>query len=225
MTVAEGRVEFRRGGLVIRADRLTYDTPEDLAHGAGRGASVGREGAVYSGPELQLRVQRFEGFFLQPEFELGLLGSGGRAQRIDFMDSERSRAYATPRYSSCPRDGGSEPDWLLRTDRVKLDFEANEGVAEGAVLRFLGTAHPGLAGAELSADRCAQVGLAAAQHRARQPQRLRAVGALLLEHRAESRRHRDAACHHAARAGPGRRVPLPRAAASTTAARRSTAAA
>jgi LPS-assembly protein len=33
LTQSEGDVEFRRGGLVVRADRLSYDTPEDRAHG------------------------------------------------------------------------------------------------------------------------------------------------------------------------------------------------
>jgi LPS-assembly protein len=41
-------------------------------------------------------------------------------------------------YTSCPRDGSGDPDWLLSADRVRIDLEANEGVAEGAVLRFLG---------------------------------------------------------------------------------------
>ncbi len=93
-TVAEGDVEFRRGGLVIRADRLSYDTPRDLASAKGH-VRVSRDGAVYSGPELELRVQRFEGFFLQPEFELLQLGAGGRADRIDFLGNARSRKAGT----------------------------------------------------------------------------------------------------------------------------------
>jgi LPS-assembly protein len=135
-SVAEGNAEFRRGGLRIRADRLSYDEPQDLARASGK-VRVNRDGARYSGPEFQLKVQRFEGFFLQPEFEFPLLGSGGRAQRIDFLDSARSRATAAE-YTSCPRNGVDEPAWLLRTDRVTLDLEASEGVAEGAVLRFQG---------------------------------------------------------------------------------------
>ena len=134
--VAEGNVEFRRGGTVIRADRLAYDTPQDLASAQGR-VRVSRAGATYTGPELQLRVQRFEGYFLNPVFEFPLLGAGGNAQRIDFFDSARSRATQAE-YTSCPREGPDEPAWLLRTDSVRLDFERNEGIAEGAVLRFLG---------------------------------------------------------------------------------------
>lgn len=134
--VAEGNVEFRRAGTVIRADRLSYDGATDLAVARGQ-VSVSRDGVRYRGPELHLQVQRFEGFFLQPEFEFDILHAGGRAERIDFLDSSRARAHQAV-YSSCPREGGGEPDWLLRTDRVKLDFDLNEGVAEGAVLQFLG---------------------------------------------------------------------------------------
>ncbi len=136
-TVAEGDVEFRRGGLVIRADRLAYDTPADLASARGH-VRVSREGAVYSGPELELRVQRFEGFFREPQFEFINLGTGGRADRIEFLGDKRSRA-TNASYTSCPREGADEPDWLLQARRVQLDLDTNEGVAEGAVLRFLGT--------------------------------------------------------------------------------------
>lgn len=134
--VAEGSVEFRQAGMLIKADRLRYDSASDTALAKGR-VFIGRDGVRYSGTELQLQVQRFEGFFLQPEFEFDRVSAGGRADRIDFLDSERSRAY-NALYTSCPREPGSQPDWLLRTDRVKLDFETNEGVAEGAVLQFLG---------------------------------------------------------------------------------------
>lgn len=136
-TVAEGEVEFRQGGLVIRADRITYDNRSDTASAQGR-VRVAGNGAVYTGPELQLAVQRFEGFFLEPGFELPAVGASGRADRIDFLGSGRSRAL-NAHYTTCPRDDdGTEPAWLLKSDRVTLNFEANEGVAEGAVLRFQG---------------------------------------------------------------------------------------
>jgi LPS-assembly protein len=135
--VAEGDVEFRRGGLVIRADRLSYDGPQDLARATG-GVRVQRDGAVYSGPELQLRVQRFEGFFLDPRFDFPLLGAGGRADRLDFLDSTRSRAINAS-YTSCPREGPVPPAWVLQARSVQLDLATGVGVADGAVLRFLDT--------------------------------------------------------------------------------------
>ncbi len=135
--VATGEVEFRRGGLVIHADSLAYDTQRDLASAKGQ-VRIQRDGAVYSGPELVLRVQRFEGHFLDPRFDFPALGVGGRADRLDFIDSTRTTA-TNASFTSCPRDGPQEPAWVLKTRRVSLDFETSEGLAEGAVLRFLGT--------------------------------------------------------------------------------------
>lgn len=135
-TVAEGDAEFRRAGVLIRADLLSYDHADDLALARGN-VQVIQNGNVYSGPELQLHVQRFEGFFLNPSYRFGRTGAGGTAQRFDFLDDQRAVATGAT-YSSCPKDEKGEQAWVLSTDRVKMDFEANEGIAEGAVLRFLG---------------------------------------------------------------------------------------
>lgn len=135
-TVAEGDVEFRRAGTVIRADRFAYDNADDRASARGN-VRVSRDGNRYWGPELQLHVQRFEGFFLNPQYQFGRTGAGGSAVRVEFIDASRSRAIGAT-YTSCPRDGSGDPDWLLSTDSVRIDLETNEGIAEGAVLRFLG---------------------------------------------------------------------------------------
>ena len=145
-TVAEGNVEFRRGGMLIRADKLTYEQADDLAIARGD-VRISRDGNLYTGPELQLKIQRFEGFALQPTYHFAKTGAGGRAERIDFLDEQRSIATGAT-YTSCPADGSGTPAWLLTTDRVSLDFATNEGVADGAVLRFLGV--PILAGPRLS---------------------------------------------------------------------------
>ncbi|HEY4069870.1 MAG TPA: LPS assembly protein LptD [Burkholderiaceae bacterium] len=135
-TVAEGDVEFRRGNTMIRADRLSYDQPDDLAvaHGSVR---ISRDGNIYTGPELQVHVQRFEGFFLEPTYHFKRTGAGGTAKRIDFIDDQRAVATGAT-YSSCPADGSGGPAWILTTDRISLDFATNTGVAEGGVLRFYG---------------------------------------------------------------------------------------
>ena len=99
---AEGKVEFRRGGLVIRADRLGYDMPQDLASATGH-VRISRNGAIYSGPELQLRVQRFEGFFLQPRVRVHAAWAPAAArQRIDFIDDTRVRAPSKRRIHQLP---------------------------------------------------------------------------------------------------------------------------
>ena len=145
-TVAEGHAEFRRGGTVIRADRLTYQAPDDLAIANGN-VRISRDGNIYTGPEMQLKVQRFEGFFLNPTYRFSRIGAGGTAQRVDFLDEQRAVASRAT-YTSCPPDGSGTPAWLLSTDRVQIDFANNEGIADRAVLRFYGV--PILAAPRLS---------------------------------------------------------------------------
>ena len=135
-TLAEGAVELRRGSTVIRADRLSYDVPQDLARATGE-VVIEREGNRFTGPELQLHVQRFEGYFLKPRYFIARTQAGGQAERVSFLDAQRAEAIEA-NYTSCPRDGSQDPAWLLSTDRVRMDFETNTGVAEGAVVRFYG---------------------------------------------------------------------------------------
>lgn len=135
-TAAEGDAEFRRGGTTVRADRLTYQQAEDLAIGRGH-VTITRDGNTYSGPELQLKTQAFEGFFLNPVYRFGKIGAGGSAERVDFLDEDRAVATRAT-YTSCTSDGAGTPAWLLSADKVTIDFATNEGIAEGAVLRFYG---------------------------------------------------------------------------------------
>lgn len=132
-TVAEGAVEFRRGPLTLKADRVEYQQSGDLARATGN-VEVSRNGNTYRGSELQLKVDRFEGYFLSPSYHFGRTDAGGRAERFDFLDENRGIAYGAT-YTSCP---APDPAWILTTDRVLLDTAADEGTAEGGVLRFYG---------------------------------------------------------------------------------------
>lgn len=131
---AKGDVELRQGGTVIHADQLRYQQPEDLATATGN-VQIRRDGNVYSGPQLQLKIQRFQGYFLNPTYYFSKTKAGGTASRIDFLDEQRD-VLTDATYTSCLANGSGSPDWLLSTSKIKLDFGTNTGVAEGAVLRF-----------------------------------------------------------------------------------------
>ena len=131
--VAEGQVELRRGPMTLRADKVRFGQAEGVAHATGQ-VEISTDGNFFRGPELSLQLQRFEGYFLEPTYFFSRTQAGGTAQRIDFLGDKRSVAIGAT-YTSCPPD---DPAWVLKTDRVSMDFEASEGVAEGAVLRFLG---------------------------------------------------------------------------------------
>ena len=135
-TTAEGAVELRYGELLVRADKLRYGQVDDLADAEGH-VEVNKNGNVFKGPSLKLYVNRFEGEFLQPTYFFSQTGGGGRAERVTFTDAKHLRAEAGT-YSSCPVVPDTEPAWQITARRLAMDFEANEGVATGAVLRFLG---------------------------------------------------------------------------------------
>jgi len=134
--VATGSVILRQGPLRIDADRLSYDQRTDIARGAGNVRLTGPDG-WFSGPEVQLEVHKFEGYFLEPTYFVNRTKAGGDASRWDFLDRKHAIAHQMT-YTSCPRDGSGDPAWLLSASRVQLDFNKNEGVADGAVLRFYG---------------------------------------------------------------------------------------
>ena len=133
---ALGNAELRRADVRIRADRLSYDQANDIARATGH-VRMSRDGNVYTGPEAQFRLAAFEGFVVQPSFNFGRTGAVGTAARLDFLSADHAVATSAS-YTSCPADGSGDPAWLLTAERITLDFETNEGVAEGAVLRFLG---------------------------------------------------------------------------------------
>lgn len=134
---ALGNVQLQRGRLKLSTEHLRYDNVADLVHARGKVRIETAGGDWFAGPELSLTLGRFEGWFREPEYYFARTQAGGRAKRIDFLGTDRAQLIGAD-YTSCSRNGDGVPAWLMSTDRVRLDFEANEGIAEGAVLRFMG---------------------------------------------------------------------------------------
>ncbi len=137
-TVIEGAGELRRGSMVIRADRLEYYQPDDLAKARGN-VHINRAGDTFEGPLLELKVESFEGFFNQPRYRLLRNGAYGDADRVDFLDDKRA-IIRNASYTTCQRRPGPSwmPDWILRAASIRLDNEEEVGIATGAVLSFFG---------------------------------------------------------------------------------------
>ena len=137
-TVVEGKAMLRRGDLVIKADRLDYDQPSDLARASGE-VRINRAGNIYEGPLLELKLDAFQGFFNQPSYYFPKNDANGQADRIDFVDEQRSIIHNAS-LTSCRRLPGPNwmPDWILRAATIQIDNESDVGVAEGALLSFKG---------------------------------------------------------------------------------------
>ncbi|WP_431603920.1 LPS-assembly protein LptD [Acidovorax soli] len=134
----DGHAELRRGDTVIRADRLDYTVPDDLAHAQGS-VHINRAGNTYDGSVLELRVDAFQGFFSDARYRFLSTGAHGDSARVDFLDRDRSVVH-TATYTTCQKDDSASwaPDWVLRAKSIHLDTAEEVGTADEAVLEFKG---------------------------------------------------------------------------------------
>jgi LPS-assembly protein len=135
-TVLEGNAQLRRGTTVIRADRLEYYQPDDLAKARGN-VRINRAGDIFEGPLLELKVDAFEGFFNEPRYRFLKNDAYGEAERVDFIDDKRA-IIRKATYTTCQRRPGPSwmPDWILRAASIRIDDEEEVGQASDVVLSF-----------------------------------------------------------------------------------------
>ncbi|SPC07129.1 LPS-assembly protein LptD [Cupriavidus taiwanensis] len=129
----EGHAELRRDGGVVKGDKLTYDQDTDEAFAQGN-VRMSRAGTLAVGPEARLKVEANEGYMLSPDYYFQQTGGTGKAERIDFLDQNRSTARQAS-YTTCSPDNA---DWYFSANRIDLDSDRQVGVAYGGVLNFFG---------------------------------------------------------------------------------------
>jgi LPS-assembly protein len=137
-TVLDGKAMLRKGDITIKADRLDYNQPTDLARARGN-VRLNRAGNVYEGPLMELRVDAFEGFFNQPTYHFLRNEAHGQASRVDFLDEQRAVVHDAT-FTTCQRMPGPSwmPDWVLKATTISMDNEEAVGTATGALLLFKG---------------------------------------------------------------------------------------
>ena len=141
-TKIEGDAELRRAGTVIKADKIEYNSVTDKAVATGK-VKLNRLGDVYQGTLLDLKVDSFSGFFLQPRIDLLKNEGHGEGERIDFIDEKHS-IIKNASYSTCKRYPGPEwmPDWILKAASMNINTEDDVGQAQDAWLSFKGLSVP-----------------------------------------------------------------------------------
>lgn len=137
-TAVEGGAVLRRHDLTLRADRLEHTAADDTAIASGR-VRINRQGNVYEGERLQLKLDTFEGRFDAVRFQFLRTGGQGEASRVEFLDENRAIAHDV-RYSTCERPPGGRwaPAWAVTADQVQFDLATDTGVATGGRLEFQG---------------------------------------------------------------------------------------
>ena len=141
-TKIEGDAELRRAGTVIKADKIEYNSLTDKAVATGK-VKLNRFGDVYQGTLLDLKVDSFSGFFIQPRIDLIKNEGHGEGDRIDFIDEKHS-IITNASYSTCKRHPGPDwmPDWILKAASMSINTEDDIGQAQDATLSFKGLSVP-----------------------------------------------------------------------------------
>lgn len=137
-TVIDGNAELRRGGTAIHADRIEFYQPTDTFNARGN-VRINSTGNQFRGPELQLKLDTFEGYFTEPSYRFLSNGGNGAAGRIDFV-SDKILVARNANYTTCERNDEVTwaPAWVITGTSFKFDQEAETGEAKGAVVRFKG---------------------------------------------------------------------------------------
>ncbi len=135
-TIVQGQAEMRKPGTVIKADRLEYYAPEDRARATGH-VRVNRNGNVFEGSSLDLKVEAFEGAFEAPVYHFLQNDAHGDASKAVFLDESRTVVHNAT-YTTCRRKSGPNwlPDWVLKATSIEFDSGEDVGVAHGAYLTF-----------------------------------------------------------------------------------------
>jgi LPS-assembly protein len=132
-TTLAGNAEVRREGTVVQADRMTYYQIDEEVIAIGN-VRIARNGQVFTGPQLQLRLDSGTGVFESPRFTLPSVGGRGSAARVEFLGPERV-TMTDAVYTSCRPDN---MDWYLQAESLTIDETGDQGLGSSARLVFLG---------------------------------------------------------------------------------------
>lgn len=133
---AAGNVRVRRGDLRLGADQVQVDIEADRVRAEGH-VQLDRAGDRFTGTQLDLDTSDYTGFLLAPTYFLARTQAGGTAARMTFLGQNKLSAQQIT-YSSCSAAEGDLLPWELTATRLRADIDTNDGLAEGAVLRFYG---------------------------------------------------------------------------------------
>ncbi|NYT63196.1 LPS-assembly protein LptD [Alcaligenaceae bacterium] len=128
-----GKAEVRRIDSVVKGDSIDYQRSTGQVRVRGNGLIM-REASIVTGPKMDYNINSETGEVTEPNFWLGATGGGGKAVKADILSRTHMR-LADVTYSGCPCP---DPSWYIKSSKVDLHFDENEGVARNGVLFFKG---------------------------------------------------------------------------------------
>ena len=133
--VARGNVELHRDDLTVFSDYLKFNQEFGRIEASG-GVRLQRGGDRFFGSRLSYDTRVDTGVLDKPTFVIERQQtSRGTADRLEFLGKDHLR-MENATYTTCRAD---KEDWKLIVGKLDLDFNAEEGHARDAKLRFLDT--------------------------------------------------------------------------------------
>jgi len=132
LVTVRGDAQVRRIDAVVKGDVITYDRQTGDVRVRGQGLIL-RDANLVTGSALDYNLNQETGSIVDPQFWLGS-GASGSARQAEILSQRRLRLVDAV-YTACPCP---DPAWFIKSSRVDLDFDENEGVARNGVLYFKG---------------------------------------------------------------------------------------
>ncbi|MCK0512112.1 LPS-assembly protein LptD [Aromatoleum buckelii] len=141
--VAEGNAELRRDGILLSADRLTYNELTDEARAEGNVLLAQGTDRV-EGPRANLKIAEQVGEFEAPEYRFSRrsdpapgepvreISGSGHADVMHF-EGENHYRLENATWSTCQAD---DPDWYIKARDLELDYDREVGVVRGGSVIF-----------------------------------------------------------------------------------------
>ncbi len=141
--VADGEAELQRDDIRVSADRLTYRelTDEVLADGNVR---LLKDGTEVTGPRARLIVHEWTGEVETPRYALTrptapetpdapreVTGSG--EAEVMLLEGENQYRLRRATWTTCE---APDPDWYIKADDLRLDYDREVGTAHGSSIVF-----------------------------------------------------------------------------------------
>lgn len=128
-----GNAEVRRGGAVLRGDKITYNHERDEVTAEGS-AELSRAGASFSGPSMTFQLTSRSGSMQQAEWEYAPRNLRGCAKNVQFLSGDKT-TFEEVKFTTCSRD---EEDWYIRLKELEIDEYDKSASGRSAVLHFKG---------------------------------------------------------------------------------------
>lgn len=138
LIIAEGRVEARYGGRLLRAEQLIYDLQKKTVRAKGGVELIEADGSVRFADEVEVDSALNAG--VATGFSVRLEGGGTLAAGSAIRNEDGSAELGRMVYTACPicDDGEGSPTWTLKARRARQDTKNNLIVYRDAVLRLKG---------------------------------------------------------------------------------------